>query len=507
MTEARFTDARLGKPPADAMKEGMTWPLLQQEANRFEYFCRIDQAHTVMLCETGIIEPEPARLLLGALRRLESDGVTALQLDPQFGSYLFQVERWLAKRIGEDAAGRMHTARGRADYGSAALALAARTTIVDLYSWVLELQRGLVQLAKSHTDTIMPGYTHLQHAQPTTFGHYILSHYYPLRRDLERLQGLYTRTNVSTLGCCSRVGTNWPIDRYRVAELLGHDSLVENAQDQCYYRRDHLSEYAGVTSILANNLARLATDIDIWHSEEFDMFELPSEYCGSSSIMPQKKNPEPLERCRAVAGEAIGWMPAALGIFKLPHTSVADPSYSVVSEGRLFDDVSNSLTSMVRLCAEAFPRMIIKKDRMDVLARDRWNIGSRLGDIIAQKTGMPFGNSHVIVGGLVKHCIERGIKPSEVTSALLDEVATKSVGYPLGFDDELIANAMDAMEFVKALRGPGSANPAVVLEAASDAEAEIQENAAWLAACQLKEETARTKLNSAVDRLIAGSQD
>ncbi|HZR03525.1 MAG TPA: argininosuccinate lyase [Burkholderiales bacterium] len=485
------------------MKEAMTWPLLQQEANRFKYFCWIDQAHTVMLCETGIIKIEPARLLLRALRELESEGVATLQLDPQFGSYLFQVERWLAKRIGEDAAGRMHTARGRADYGSASLALAARSTIVELYHWVIELQRGIVELAKSHTKTLMPGYTHLQHAQPTTFGHYILSHYYPLKRDLERLQGLYARTNVSTLGSCSRVGTNWPIDRYRVAELLGHDSLVMNAQDQCYYRRDHLSEYAAVTSIMAHNLARLATDIDIWHSEEFDMFELPAEYCGSSSIMPQKRNPEPLERCRAVAGESIGWMPAALGIFKLPHTSVADPSYSVVSEGRLFDDVSMSLSSMVRLCAEALPKTVIKKDRMDALARGRWNIASRLGDIIAQETGMPFGDSHVIVGGLVRHCIDNGIPPSKVTSAILDEVALRAVGRPLGFEEELVANAMDAMEFVNALKGPGSANPDVVREAAAEAESQIEDDMAWLIGARSKEQAARNKLNDAIDAILS----
>jgi argininosuccinate lyase len=257
---------------------------------------------------------------------------------------------------------------------------------------------------------------------------------------------------------------------------------------------------------MANNLARLATDIDIWHSEEFDMFELPAEYCGSSSIMPQKRNPEPLERCRAVAGESIGWMPAALGIFKLPHTSVADPAYSVVSEGRLFDDVSISLTSMVRLCAEMLPKTLIKTDRMDALARNRWNIASRLGDIIAQNTGMPFGNSHVIVGALVRHCIEKGIKPSEVTSALLDEVAIRSVGRPLGFDEELVANAMDAMEFVKALKGPGSANPDVVLEAAADAELEIQGNAAWLTAARSKEEAAREKLKRALDDILLGAR-
>ncbi|MEL7567113.1 MAG: argininosuccinate lyase [Dehalobacterium sp.] len=502
MSEVRFTDARLGKAPAKTFKEAMTWPLVQQEVNRFKHFCWIDQAHTVMLYETGIIDRESACLLLKALRNLESDGVESLQLDADFGSYLFQVERYLTKQIGEEAAGRLHTARGRADYQSASLALCARATIVDLYYWTLELQRVLVQLAKTHAGTLMPGYTHLQHAQPTTFGHYILSHYYPFRRDLERLKGLYSRTNISTLGNCSRVGTNWPIDRERVSELLGHDSLVMNAQDQCYYRRDHLSEYAGVTSILANNLARLATDLDIWYSEEFNMIDLPAEYCGSSSIMPQKKNPYPLERCRALAGESIGWMPSALGIFKLPHTSAADPTFSVVSEGRLFDDVSSSLVNMVRLFAEFLPKVQIKKDRMDSMARDRWNIGSRLGDVIAAKTGMPFRLAHRIVAALVRYCVDNDIRPMAVTSAILDEAAIKAVGHPLGFDEELVKDTLDAMQFVKALRGPGSANPEIVLKTVAEAEFEIQDNAAWLATSRSKIDSARKKLDKAVDEIL-----
>ena len=498
MSEVRFTDARLGKAPAKTFKEYMTWPVLIQEARRFPWFLWVDRAHTVMLYECGIIEKEVAAKILRGLAQLEKEGMDALNLDADFGSYLFQVERYLGKSISDDVAGRMHTARGRADYQSASLTLMARDSTLQMASGVIALQRELVKLAKEHNRTLMPGYTHYQHAQPTTFGHYILGHFYPFQRDFQRLLGLYARSNMSTLGNCSRVGTDWPINRYRTAELLGHDGLVLNAQDQTYYRRDHHADFAAVAVLIANNLARLATDLDAWYSEEFDMLDLPAEFCGSSSIMPQKKNPYPLERARAVAGESIGWIASSLGIFKVPHTSAADPSFSVVSEGRLFEDANTSVAGMLRLFSEFVPRITIKKDRMDKQARDRWNVASRLGDVIVEKAGLPFRVAHRIVGRLVRWCTDEGIKSSKVTSDLLDKVALEVIGRPLGLGDATVKNALDPWEFVLALKGPGSANPDVVAQAAIDAEAVLNAEAEWLGAQEAKIAAAREKLVKAI---------
>ncbi len=502
MSEVRFTDARLGKAPAQTFKEYMTWPVLVQEARRFPWFLWVDKAHTVMLCECGILGKADAAKILSGLEQLEKEGMAALNLDSDFGSYLFQVERYLGKSIGTDVAGRMHTARGRADYQSASITLMARDSIIQMCGGVIALQRELVKLAKEHTRTLMPGYTHYQHAQPTTFGHYILGHFYPFQRDFDRLQGVYARTNMSTLGNCSRVGTDWPINRYRTAELLGHDGLVLNAQDQTYYRRDHHADFAAVAVLIANNLARLATDLDAWYSEEFDLLDLPAEFCGSSSIMPQKKNPYPLERARAVAGESMGWIASALGIFKVPHTSAADPSFSVMSEGRLFEDANTSVAGMLRLFSEFVPRVTIKKDRMDKQARDRWNVASRLGDVIVEKAGLPFRVSHRIVGRLVRWCTDEGIKSSQVTSDLLDKVASEVVGRPLGLGDSVVKNALDPWEFVLALRGPGSANPDVVAAAAVDAEAALKTEADWLSAEEAKIAGAHEKLAQAVAKII-----
>lgn len=502
MSAIRFTDARLGKSPAKTFQETVTLPTLRQELLNFKYFCWIDQAHAVMLYETGIIDLTSAQKILGALQNLEREGEASFKVDPDLGSYLFQLENYLSEHVGEDAAGRLHTARGRADYQSASYALHARDTILHLFRWILDLQRVLVELGEKYARTMMPGYTHLQHAQPTTFGHYILSHYYPLQRDFDRLKCLYLHTNISTLGCCSRIGTTWPINRQRVAELLGHDGLVQNAQDQVYYRRDHLAEYASVASILANNLGRLATDLDIWYSEEFDMIDLPGDYCGSSSIMPQKKNPYPLEKCRAVAGESIGWTASALGIFKLPHTSAADPSRSVMNVGRLFDDVLESVGGMLRLFAEFLPKVKIKEEHMAKMAKERWNTASNLSDIIARKTGMPFRKAHRVVGTLVRECVDNNILPSGVTSIMLDKIANEVLGHALNLDEEVVKKALDPWEFILTLRGIGSANPDVVLQAAKNAQKQIETEASWLISEEGKIFSARSRLDEVVNLII-----
>lgn len=502
MAKIRFTDGRLGKPPAKTFQETVTLPTLKQEVRRFKYFCWIDKAHAVMLYETGIIPLSPAQKILSSLKKMEKEGKENFHFDTDFGSFLFQVENYLTDHAGEDAAGRLHTARGRADYQAASSTLHVRDTILQLSKKILNLQKVLVELGNKYAKTMMPGYTHLQHAQPTTFGHYILSHYYPLQRDFDRLKCLYKHSNKSTLGNCSRVGTTWPINRQRVADLLGHEGLVENAQDQSYYRRDHLAEFASFASILANNLARLATDLDVWYSEEFGMIDIPADYSGSSSIMPQKKNPYPMEKCRAVSGESIGWIASALGIFKVPHTSAADPALSIVAEGRLFEDVLESVGGMLRLYAEFLPKITIKEKRMKEMTYGKWNIAANLSDTIARKTGMPFRKAHSIVGRLVRECVDNDIPPSGVKTQLLDKIAHEMIGHTLNLDEDVIKKALDPWEFILSLQGIGSANPEVVLQTAADALKQIDQETDWLMNEEEKIYKAQSELEKAINIIL-----
>jgi argininosuccinate lyase len=360
---ARFTDARLKVEPAETFVRTVNRPFLESELPRFYEFCQVDKAHTVMLAEQGIISRDDASKILRGLAKWEELGPDQAPIDPSRSSYLFQVEAFLAQEIGEDTAGRMHTARGRADYGSTSLSLHMRNRLLRVMGHIVRFQRVLLQVASQHIETLMPGYTHLQQSQPQTFGHYILSHFYPLERDFWRLEGAYRRINLNPLGCLARAGTSWPIDRRRTTELLGFDDIVMNAQDQTCYRREHTAEVAAVLSLVLSNLGRLVTDLDQWFAEEFGFIDFSDAYAGSSSITPHKKNPYPFERCRALAGEAIGWFPSILGVIKLPHTSAADPTFSPSYDGIAQFGV-DYCCDMLQLIAEVLETFTMKERKV-----------------------------------------------------------------------------------------------------------------------------------------------
>lgn len=331
----RFTDGRLAAVPSHHVQEYMTRPGLTWEVERLGYHARVDTAYAVMLTEQGILSPEQGRALLAALRELATIPPTEFPVDPQRGSLWFQIEAWLATKVGKETAGRLHTGRGRADYGAAVLTLYAGDAVLRTVQAILDFQEILLATAEAHVDTLMPGYTHLQQSQPTTYGHYLLSHAFPFQRDVDRLRQLYVRNHLCPLGCPARSGTSWPVDRHRLARLLGYLDITPNSQDLPYYRREHMADVAAVFSLLLSNLGRLATDLEQWTSEEFGFLEISDEFAGSSSVMPQKKNPEPLEMVRGLAGESIGWMPAMLGLLKAAHTSSADPEYTPLHNGGL----------------------------------------------------------------------------------------------------------------------------------------------------------------------------
>ena len=298
-----------------------------------------------MLIEQGILTAEQGRTILGLLREIEALGPEQFPMDPAAGAFIEQLERYMSDRAGEDIAGRLHTGRSYIDYDAAVTRLFARNRLLEVVDRLLALQQTLLDVAERHTLTIMPGYTDLQHAQPWTFGHYLLRHVATLDRDMERLEGAFARTNLSSLGGAALVGTSWPLDRQRVAGLLGHPGIVRHAHDAGELTSDVILEGVCVLSIVMSNLARLAGDLYVWSSQEFGFVELADEYAGTSSIMPQKKNPYALGVVKGLAGQAIGWMPWMQGIFK--GATSTDLDYPYV--GDLLDQATRSAVAATDL--------------------------------------------------------------------------------------------------------------------------------------------------------------
>lgn len=455
----RFTDGRLAAVPAHYVQEYMTRPGLTWEVERLAYHARVDTAYAVMLTEQNVLSREQGRALVTALAEMATIPPAEFPVDPQRGSLWFQIEAWLATKVGPETAGRLHTGRGRADYGAAVLTLYAGDAVLRTMEAILDFQEILLATADDHAETLMPGYTHLQQSQPTTYGHYLLSHAFPFQRDLDRLQQLYARNHLCPLGSPARSGTSWPIDRRRLARLLGYLDISPSTQDLPYYRREHMADVAAVFSLLLSNLGRLATDLEQWMSEEFGYLEISDEFAGSSSVMPQKKNPEPLEMVRGLAGESIGWMPAMLGLLKAAHTSSADPEYTPLHNGGLIRQVALQAVQALEITGGILRTLRVHTDVMAARVGRGWSASSHLADVLAREGNVPFQAAHAVVGRLVRLALQRGVEPAQASAALLQQAASEiGVAVP-AMGTEAIRRHLDPMEFIRTRTTEGSQHP------------------------------------------------
>jgi argininosuccinate lyase len=502
LSDARQTmqDGRLGGPPSAANLEHSGAPHLQYELHALYAFVQVDMAHTTMLAERAILSEEHAGAILRVLREIGALGPARFPVDPRYGSMLPQVERYLAERIGEDTAGRMHTGRSRNDQSTAVSRLFARDRLLEVHEALLALQDTVLALAAQHVETLMPGYTHLQHAQPTTLGHYLMRHYFTLERDQQRVEGAFARTNLSALGGAAMAGTSWPIDRDRVAELLGHDRPVENAYDAGIFARDYPAENAAVLSILVNDVGRICGDLYLWSTWEFGLVEIDDALAGTSSIMPQKKNPHAFERVRGLSGGAIGWLPAALGMLRSVSSSDLDLHFG--------EDPMPSMAavtmSVLELTRASLDTTTFRTDVMAARAGVFWSTATNLADEIVRATDLPFRTVHAVVGRLVRIAIERGIPPEGVTPVLLDEAAEATIGRTLALPEDLVRRSLDPREAIRGLVTPGSAHPSAVADTIAVAHDRQAGHRSWSDEARTAIRDSRAELDRAADRLIAG---
>ena len=255
----------------------------------FDADIQVDRAHVLMLCECGIISKEDAFNVFDGLKKIENEGIASINLS-DYEDIHAAIETNLIKAIGE-AGGRIHTARSRNDEVATCIRIALRDELLSMFCHINELRGVFIEKSKEHIDTLIPGFTHLQHAQPTTLAHHLLCYADLFGRDFTRLMNAYEHTNLNPLGAAAFASTSFPIDRKRTTELLGFDGLIENSMD-AVSSRDYLIECLCSFSNLMTNLSRLCEEIILWATSEFGFIELDDAYSSMSSIMPQKKNPD-----------------------------------------------------------------------------------------------------------------------------------------------------------------------------------------------------------------------
>lgn len=404
----------------------------------FESDILCDIAHTIMLMERNIIPKENAVKIIEELREIMKKRMDSLNLDPSLDDIHMVIESGLIEKLGEDVAGRMHTGRSRNDEVATDLRLSLREKILEILELLIKMEKNILKLAKENKETLTVGYTHLQHAQPVTFGHLLLSYVSAIERDICRLLDVYKRINISPLGCGAMATTGFDIDRNRTAELLGFDGLIENSMDGVS-ARDFIVETMAHLSMLGTNLSKICEELILFSTYEFGTIEIAYEYTSTSSIMPQKKNPDVAEIARAKLSTLNGNLVSVLTILKaLPNTYNRD--LQEISP-HLWKSVYTTIDT-IKMIDGMVCSLKINKGRMKELAEKNYSTATELADTLVRECGIAFRMAHGIVGEVVRKSIE---EKKEVID-IVDEVLEK---YNITLEKEKIINALDPMGNVK----------------------------------------------------------
>jgi argininosuccinate lyase len=415
----------------------------------------INKAHVVMLTEQKIIKKTDGAKILQALTKFSGTTLGASAEDVHMA-----IEEAVLKEAGETVGGNLHIAKSRNDQVATAIRMQLRNELLSLMRAVSHVQDHLMEVAEEHFDTVILEYTHLQPAQPVTFAHYLLSQYAALERDLQRLQSAYTRVNLCPLGAGALATTSFSINRDRTAELLGFDGLAENSVD-AVGSRDFITETLAVLTLIAVNLSRFAEDLIVWSSPDFGVLEVPDEFAATSSIMPQKKNPEVLEVIRARASHVLGdFVASAAAVKSLPSTYNLDFQEITPKLWASMETVHTSLDMFHKL----LPKLKVTADVSDK-ANASFVAATELANVLVREYGVPFRTAHKVVGALVKSLIEAKLTFKDATPAMLQKAAEEAVNIKLNVKAEDLAVLADPLVLVKACNVKGGPAPAEVKKA------------------------------------------
>jgi len=463
--------------------------LSSMEADRWiaEADVLVDMAHLLMLRRQGILLGEHARPIMELLLAFQEDGLPEEVFDERFEDVHAGIEAYLIDHLGEETGGRMHTGRSRNDEVAACIRIRAREELLGHMASVNGLRKVLLTLAWEHTATVMPGFTHLQYAQPTTLAHHLLAYEEAFSRDFDRLIMALARVNESPLGAAAFASTGFPIDREYTRELLGFDRLVENSMD-AVSSRDFLLEVLAACAILSATTSRLAADLILWASPLAGFVTLADEYCSSSSIMPQKKNPDTLEILRAKSGTAAGALTAALAVIRgLPMSYNRDLQEATP---RLWEGLSAAGDGLP-LLAGVLATATFHRDKMAEEAGKGFSTATALADFFVQELGLPFRTAHTIVG--------KAVRVGKIDLGTLEKVGQESFGLSLrrlGLTSSKVEAALDLPSMVEARKLIGGPAPGAVKKALQGRKEQLKRDIAETSAL-------KAKLMEAQERLIS----
>jgi len=475
-------------------------PRLRDFAPGFRYLTDINAAHLLMLRGTGLIPVDIATTLAQALLRMEREGADAVPLDPQREDAYFNYEARLMEVAGADAGGRLHVARSRNDILSTQDRLRARDAVLALLETLAETRGIVLRHAAAHAETVMPGYTHLQAAQPITYGYYLAGVAQAMQRDMARLLHALETLDACPLGAGALAGTAFPIDRAATAQWLGFSAYAPNSLD-AVASRDFAWEILSAVTIATVTWGRVAQDLFVWATPEFGLIDFPDSVAGTSSIMPQKKNPVALEYLKGKGGHMLGLLTGSLAALKGTHFTHSGDGNRETMRG--FWEAMTEAQRCVEVLRLVLEHATPQPANMLTRARRDFSTATDLADMLVRDAGMSFREAHHVVGAVVREALDRHLPACEIDSTMVDRAALTHTGRALKLDPMVIAQCLDPTHSVAARTAAGGPAPTQVRAQVETQQATLSQHQTTIATQRKAVAAHRAELQRALEELAS----
>ena len=489
-----FWQGRLGEKPSDLLKhyyaETMREPLFLEALHQW------DKAQVVVLGEQGIAPPDAIRSLVHAVSEMEKEGV--VEARKALWNVIHGGEEYMRKHCDEQKSGWLHLGRSSPSIRVVASRIAFRALQLQIMASALDLRAKMIDVAEQHVETLMPGYSYVQHIEPGTLGFYLMSFVEPLERDFQRFAGAYGNTNISSVGTGAAYGIEFPLDLERFDELLGFEAAPWNARDSIR-NYDYMIETYMALALQQSTLGRVAMDFLIWHSSEFDFIELPGRLSITSSISPQMRIPYVLEFVHGTSGLLAGRLMEALAITKTASDQLEMATMLPAEFWKCADESRRAMDSMV----DALGGMKVNKARMAQCANDYWSQASTVVGFLVKEHGMSYRTGHQVLALMMQTVADHNIPPSKVTPDVLESAVEKYTGRRIGVTQETLDRLFDAMHCVRERKYRSGAAPERVVEHIAAARERMAQDRQFVVNKAGAIETARNRLDSAFAALKA----
>ncbi|HUW49155.1 MAG TPA: lyase family protein [Patescibacteria group bacterium] len=408
-----------------------------------------DKAHLVMLAEQGIIPKNDSAAMLRAFRQLEKEGVVEGRL--RVGAGMFSGEKYLIEVLGEEVGGLIHIGRSTGDMVGVSIRVKLREELLDLIDKVIQYNETLLKLAEKHALTIIPTYTNMMEAETTSFAHYLLAFVYKADRAIDRLEDIYGSVNRSPAGAAIGTGSPIPLSRERQAELLGFDEVIVNTYEAISTEnKSYIIDAFGGLALLMCSVEKLLSDMYIWITDEFDMIDIADRFCGTSSIMPQKKNTHASMVVGDFAHKVYGLM-----------TKVLFDETAIIAWPRGADILActNDCAIGLEIASSVMASVKIKENHAKRNLNQHWAAAVDLADAMVKELGLSFRTAHQIVAILVRHAVEKDIGQADLSNDMIKQASMEYFGKPLELKKETIRKVLDPVERIKARTLTGGPAP------------------------------------------------